>query len=246
MSRFAGWIDRAACRRADLILADTPVHAAYFAELTGVSRDRFRVLWLGAQDVFRPQPDVTPTPNLVVFHGTFIPLQGLETIVRAAKLVAPDGVQVRIIGDGQERPTIEALLRELDVTNVELTGLLPLEEIPRQIASATLCLGIFGTTPKAGRVVPNKLYECLAVGRPVVTGDTPAIREAFDGEVATVPPGDANALADAIRRLCADPDEREALGRRGHERYVRDYSSDALARMLGEYVEDVVAAQARR
>jgi glycosyltransferase involved in cell wall biosynthesis len=242
MSRFAGRVDRAACRRADLFLADTPVHASYFAELTGVPRDRFRVLWLGAQDVFAPQPDVSPTPGLVVFHGTFIPLQGLETIVRAAKLVEPDGLKIRIIGDGQERHSVEALLRELEVTNVELTGLLPLEEIPRQIASASLCLGIFGTTPKAGRVVPNKLYECLAVGRPVVTGDTPAIREAFTGEVATVPPGDPAALADAMRELCADPSALDDLGRRGHERYERDYSEAALARTLHTYVDELIAA----
>ena len=243
MSRFAGRVDRAACRRADLILADTPSHASYFAELTGVARDHFRVLWLGAQDVFAPQPDVTPVPGLVVFHGTFIPLQGLETIVRAAKLVEPDGLTVRIIGDGQERGTVEALLRELAVTNVEMTGLLPLAEVPKQIAGATLCLGIFGTTPKAGRVVPNKLYECLAVGRPVLTGDTPAIRDAFDGEVATVPPGDPEALAEAMRTLCADPAALADLGRRGHERYVRDYSEAALARTLATYVDAVIAAR---
>jgi glycosyltransferase involved in cell wall biosynthesis len=245
MSKFAGRVDRAACRRADLVLADTPAHASYFAELTGVPRDRFRVLWLGAQDLFRPQPDIIPTRNLVVFHGTFIPLQGLETIVRAAKLVESEGLTVRIIGDGQERSAIEALVRELDATNVELTGLLPLEEIPRQIASASLCLGIFGTTLKAGRVVPNKLYECLAVGRPVLTGDTPAIRDAFDGEVATVPPGDPQALANAIRSLCASPDELADLGRRGLARYERDYSQEALGRTLGTYVEELIGAHDR-
>ncbi len=243
MSKVARRVDRAACRRSDLILADTPSHADFFADLTGVPRDRFQVLWLGAQDVFRPQPGVTPVPSLVVFHGTFIPLQGLETIVRAAKLVEPDGLMIRVIGDGQERAKVDALLEELDVSNVELTGLLPLDEVPKQIASATLCLGVFGTTPKAGRVVPNKLYECLAVGRPVLTGDTPAIREAFDGEVATVPPGDPSALADAMRSLCADPAALASLARRGHERFERDYSEPALARSLRSYIDQVIDAR---
>jgi glycosyltransferase involved in cell wall biosynthesis len=240
VGRAARLADRVACRTADVVLADTPSHADYFASLTGVDRARFRVLWLGAQeDVFGPVDGVVPEPDLVFFHGTFIRLQGLDTIVRAAKLLEPEGVRVRIVGDGQERPAIEALVRELDATNVELPGLVPLAEVPREIASAALCLGIFGTTPKAGRVVPNKLFECLAVGRPVLTGDTPAIRSAFSGEVAVVRPGDPDALAAAIRELLADEARLADLAAAGHARYGRDYGEAALTRMLSEYVTEL-------
>jgi glycosyltransferase involved in cell wall biosynthesis len=122
---------------------------------------------------------------------------------------------------------------------VELTGLLPLDKIPEQIASASLCLGIFGTTPKAGRVIPNKLYECLAVGRPVLTGDTPAVRDVFDGEVATVPTGDPEALASEMRRLCRDETSLNELGRRGRAKFERDFSEDTLARMLNQYIDEL-------
>ena len=162
--------------------------------------------------------------------------------MRAAKLLEGD-VRFRIIGDGQERPQLDALVRELQVSNVELCGLLPVEEIPREIARASLCLGIFGTTQKAGRVVPNKVFECLAVGRPVLTGDTEAIRSAFDGEVATVSPGDPPALAAAIHELLGDEARLAALAAAGHARYLRDYSEAALSRALATYLSEAVAAR---
>jgi glycosyltransferase involved in cell wall biosynthesis len=239
--RFSRVVDRVSCRLANLVLVDTPSHGDYFVQATGISADRVRVLWLGAQeDVFRPQPGIEPTPGLVVFHGTFIPLQGLPTIIRAAKLLEDKRIRFRIVGDGQERPAIEQLVRDLAVSNVELVGRVPREQVPREIASASLCFGIFGTSEKAGRVVPNKLFECLAVGRPVVTADTPAIRTAFSGEVEVVPPGDPEALAAKIESLLADPERLDELSSAGRARFERDYSEVALGRQLRGYIEELV------
>lgn len=242
--RLTRLVDRLACRSADIVLTDTPEHASFYSSLTGLPIERFRTLWLGAQDdVFSPRPGIEPTSRLVTFHGTFIPLQGIDTIVRAAKLVEADGIRVRLIGDGQERSRIEQLVGMLGPSNLELVGALPLTDIPRAIAESALCLGIFGTTPKAGRVVPNKLFECLAVGRPVVTADTPAIRSAFDREVATVPAGDPTALADAMRELVEDPARLASLAEAGHDRYRRDYDEAALARLLSDHLTELLASR---
>ncbi len=239
--RFTRIVDRVACRLATIILADTPEDADHFAELTGVPRTRFRVLWVGApDDVFHPLPETSPIPNLVLFYGTYIPLHGVETIIRAAKLLEADDVRFLLIGDGQERSKAEHLVDELSSGNVELSGLVELEQLPAQIASAALCLGIFGTTAKAARVVPHKVFQCLAVGRPVLTADTAAIRSAFDGEVATVPAGDSAALAAAIRELLADQDRLAALSATGHARYERDYSEPALGRQMAKIVAALV------
>jgi glycosyltransferase involved in cell wall biosynthesis len=223
------------------VLVDTPAHADFVSQLTGVERRRFRVLWLGAQeDIFKPLPGVVPEPKLALFHGTFIPLQGIETIVRAAQLLESDGVRVRIVGDGQERVRIEALARELDVGNVQFVGRLPVSELPGEIAAASLCLGIFGTTPKADRVVPNKLFECLAMCRAVVTADTSAIRLAFDDEIARVPAGDPEALANAVRQLFYDEDRLAQLAKAGHARFERDYSESALAQTLAHHLDELL------
>jgi glycosyltransferase involved in cell wall biosynthesis len=235
-------IDRSACRLATLVLADTPEHADYFCELTGVPRSRFRVLWVGApEDVFRPLEAVDARPNSVLFYGTFIPLQGVDTIVRAAKLLEREHVHVRLVGDGQERPAAERLVEELAASNVEFADPVVFEQLPNEIAGASLCLGIFGTTAKAQRVIPNKLFQCIAVGRPVVTADTPAVRSAFSGEVAVVPPGDAQALAAIIRELLQDDVRRDTLAKAGHARFLSDYSEPALAQMLSGYIEELIA-----
>jgi glycosyltransferase involved in cell wall biosynthesis len=236
LGRISKLVDRLSMRWATRVLADTPEHAAYYTQLTGVAPADTGVVWLGAQDdVFGPRPDVQPVENRVLFHGTFIGLQGIETILRAAKLLEPDGIPVRIVGSGQEQPMVDALMEELQPSNVELVGRVPLEQVVDEIAAASVCLGIFGTSQKAGRVVPNKVFECTAVGRPVITADTPALRGAFSGtELALVPAGDPEALANEIRRLLADPDTREKMAAAAHERYVENFSTVPLSRLLDE------------
>jgi glycosyltransferase involved in cell wall biosynthesis len=238
VARVLRHIDRGACRAATLVLADTPADAAYFAERAHLDEARVRVLWVGGQDVF-DDPTAVPEPRLVFFHGTYIALHGIETIVRAAKLLEEDGIRFRLLGDGQERPAIEQLARRLEVANVEFAPSVPLAELPRQIARGELCLGIFGTTPKALRVVPNKVFEYLAAGRPVLTADTPGIRSAFSAELALVESGNPEALAESIRRLLADPVELARLAAAGRARFDRDYSRPALGLLLARHLSEL-------
>jgi glycosyltransferase involved in cell wall biosynthesis len=241
-------VDRWSVRLADRVLVDTPAHAEYFVELGGIARDKVGVIWIGAQDdVIGPHPEVTPEARRVLFHGTFIALQGLETIVPAAKLLERDDITVRIVGSGQEQATVDRLVAELQPANVELVGTVPLERVPIEIASAAVCLGIFGVTEKAHRVVPNKVFECAAVGRPIVTGDTKGMRSAFDeGQVVLVPTGDPEALARAIRLLIDDPDTRERIGAAGHARYVEAFATEPLSRLLDEELHAVLDGRDRR
>lgn len=86
-------------------------------------------------------------------------------------------------------------------------------DLRRRVAESDVCLGVFGCSDKAARVIPNKVYDALAAGRPTITRDSPAARELLtDGETALlVPPGDGAALAAALRGLL-DRGERERLG----------------------------------
>jgi glycosyltransferase involved in cell wall biosynthesis len=238
-------VDRSSLRLASRVLADTPGHADYFAELADLPRDRIGVVWVGAWDrIFTPRPEIKNGPPRVLFYGTFIALHGLETIIRAAKLVEADGIAVRIIGHGQEQPLVDRLLDELAPANVETIERVPLEQLPNEIAAATICLGVFGTSDKAHRVVPHKVFECAAVGRPIITGDTEGVRTAFDeNEVMLTPPGDATALAEAIRSLMAQPDLRDRLSRACHERYVRMFSFDVLTKVLDRELETMLGTK---
>jgi glycosyltransferase involved in cell wall biosynthesis len=235
-------VDRASLRGARRVIADTPSHAAFYADLARIPPERIGVVWVGADDdAFRPRPQIVPAARRALFYGTFIKLHGIEVIVRAAKLLEDDDVEVRIIGTGQEGERVDELLRELRPANVVRLDHVPHEVLADEIAAATLCLGIFGTTAKARRVVPNKVFECVAVGRPVITADTEGIRSAFtDEEIAMVPPGDPEALANEIRRLLSEPASRERMAVAAHKRYLSEYANEFLVRVLNAELEATV------
>jgi glycosyltransferase involved in cell wall biosynthesis len=232
-ARLAGTVDRWSLRMADLVIADTAPQLGLYHEMAHWLRADGVVVPVGADDhVFLPGHDVGVDLNTVLFYGTLVPLQGVATIVEAAALLESDDVRMVVIGDGQDRPVMEAAIERTGASVVQL-GMIPLEELPGYVARATVCLGIFGDSDKAGRVVPHKLYECLAMGRPVITRDGPAIQSLFkEGEVITVPPADPLALADAIRSLIHDPERREQVARSGHAAYTQRFHEEALAQLL--------------
>jgi glycosyltransferase involved in cell wall biosynthesis len=104
------------------------------------------------------------------------------------------------------------------------------ERLPGEIRAAGCALGIFGTTPKALRVIPNKAFQALACGAPLITADTPAARELLTNEqdAMLVPPGDPAALANAIRRLAADEPFAHRIGAAGRRTYEQHASEAVL------------------
>lgn len=229
-------VDRRAFRSADLVVADTETHADHLAALTGVPRSRFAVCLVGAEErIF--QPAWRPVePFTCLFVGKLIPLHGLDTILEAARL-APE-LPFRIVGSGQ----LDAEL-ERRPENVEWVRWVEYERLPGELGRAGCALGIFGTSGKAGRVIPNKAYQALACGTPLITADTPAARELLvDGESALlVPPGDPAALAAAVRRLAGDPGLAEHLSGGGLYTFQQRASEAVLGPRWRELLERVAA-----
>ncbi len=104
-------------------------------------------------------------------------------------------------------------------------------------------LGVFGTSAKADRVIPNKAFHALACGAPLVTAATRGARELLvDGESALlVPPGDAAALAAAVRRLASDPGLAARLASGGRAAYETHASEAVLGRRWRELLERLAA-----
>jgi glycosyltransferase involved in cell wall biosynthesis len=90
-------------------------------------------------------------------------------------------------------------------------------------------------------VIPNKAFQALACGTPLVTGDTRGARELLvDGESALLmPPGDPEALAQALRRLAGDPELAAGLSAGGRAAYEARASEDVLGRRWRELLERV-------
>ena len=180
----------------------------------------------------------------MLFIGTYIPLHGADTIVRAAHLLerAGEAVEVVLVGGGQTYAGVRTLASRLGVTNVRFEPRIPIDRLAGEIARSDVCLGIFGDSPKAGRVIPNKVFDALAMGRPVVTRDSAAAREALThGHTAwLVPPADPEGLAAAIAGLKADDEARARIARQGHQLFRSRFSIDALSATLAGIVRELV------
>jgi len=212
-------IDRASFRAADLVVADTDAQADLFRAL---GARRVEVCLVGAEErVFRP--GWKPTDDFVaLFIGKLIPLHGIETILAAARLT-PD-IGFRVVGSGQLDDTLAAR-----PANVEWVHWIEYEQLAGELRACGCALGIFGTSAKAGRVIPNKVFQALACGAPVVTADTRAVRELLDERSAQlVPPGDAAGLAEGVGRLASDPALAARTAGAGLDAYRRNASEEIL------------------
>ncbi len=183
-----------------------------------------------------PPPDPSATFN-VLYFGQFIPLHGVEHVLAAARLLRGEAhIRFQLVGRGQCLAEAQALAGRLGLTNLEIHPLwLSLDELSRRfIAPAQVCLGIFGDRPKAERVLPYKVYAALAAGKPVISRDSPALRELLTPgrEILALPPADPPALARAILALAADPHRRAELAREGQRAWRERFSPPVLGRRL--------------
>ena len=232
----ANLVDHVSFALPDLVLADTRSHADYYADVLGVPPARLAVVPVGAV----PVPGATGAARelggealRVVQYGRWSPLHGLPTVLAAAELLRHEPFVFEFIGDGQLAGWLAGEVARRGLDTVELHGSLPGWRLRARVVGSDVCLGVFGTSGKAGRVVPNKVYDALAAGRPLVTEDGPAARELLeDGRDALlVPAGDAAALAAALRRL-RDYGERGRLGAAALALYGRRCTPEAVAAAL--------------
>jgi glycosyltransferase involved in cell wall biosynthesis len=230
-------VDRVAFGLPDLVLADTQAHASYYATALDVPLARLAVVPVGAL----PLPgargaarELAPeAPLRVVQYGRWSPLHGLPVVLEAANELRHEPFRFELIGDGQLAAWLADEVWRLQLEAVDLVESMPPWRLRARIVEGDVCLGVFGTSGKAARVLPNKVYDALAAGRPLVTEDSPAARELLqDGRDALlVPAGDGRALAAALRRL-RDYDERARLGAAALALYRGRCTPEAVAATL--------------
>lgn len=242
------WQDWSAVRWADHRVFDTSEHRDYF-------RDRYHpegpshVVEVGVDEaVFRwcGPPPRRPDGSLhVLFYGTYIPLQGVQHIVEAAVLLrAEPSIRFTLVGSGQTRPEVERRLAEARLDSVTLVDPMSPAELVGRMQESDVCLGIFGDTVKAGNVVPNKVVQAAAVGRPLVTRRSAAVARYFEHgrDALLVEPADPAALAAALVALRDEPERRAALAD-GARRVFEEHFSE---RALTDKMRGVLEAATRR
>lgn len=210
-------IDWVSVSLAPTVLLDTAEHIKYFHKTFNLNLKKAARVFVGTTiDRMKTKKKKESGSNFLVhFHGHYTPLHGIEYIIEAAKILEKDKrVRFRIIGGGQEYLKIEQLAGKLKLANIEFLPEVSFPVLVDLINESDLVLGIFGTTAKAGRVIPNKVFEGLALGKPIVTADTPAARELLtDGEnVLFCQAGNSEDLAEKIALIKNDRFLSQKLG----------------------------------
>lgn len=245
--RLLFFLDRLNCRISDHVLIDTETHRDYFIRTFGVPPEKITSVYISCEErLFQPRPaPPRSAPETTVFwSGSGIPLQGLDVVYDAFRLLQERGVPVVLRLAGASR-IIERLRQRAEaegVRNIRFLGGIPRRQVVEEIAAAGIGLGgHYSTVPKATQVIAGKVYELIAMRRPVIVGDSPATRELFaDGENALLcEMGSPESLADAVTRLAADPALGERLAANGHELYRTRLRPEVLVAPLLRVLADL-------
>ncbi|MCP2519381.1 glycosyltransferase [Candidatus Aminicenantes bacterium AC-335-A11] len=238
-------IDKISFKMSDLILSDTLNHIKYYYEEFNVPFEKMNCLPVGVDEsIFYPREDrIKKHFFLVQFFGSFLPLHGIEYIVEAAHIVQKKDNQIKfeLIGSGRTLPKIKELIEKKNVNNIILKGKwVDVYELPDLIAKADICLGVFSKGEKANRVIPNKIYQSLAMKKPLITAETDAIKEIFEHKkhLFLCKPGDGNSLACAILELKNDSRLRKKIAENGYQFVFRNFTTEQIGKKFKEIIEN--------
>lgn len=241
------WLARLICRyeqsilnQANLILTDTPMHQAYFAQLLGIDSQKIYPVHVAADEtIFQPCPERPLAESerelRVFFYGSFLPLHGIDVILRAAAQLRMEPIQFTLVGGHKQdlRP-FHALCSQLNLTNVTHIPWIDYVDLPQWACQADLCLGgPFGNTGQGRRVITGKTFQFLALGQPTVIGEAEK-NEHFINQhnCLLVPQGDPEALAESIAWAADHRQELAEIGRRGYTLYQQEFSVTRLRNQL--------------
>lgn len=228
-----------------LLIQDTLQYVDWIQQTHGIDPERFMIVPTGADDnIFKPSEQVEPKRYKfrVLYYGTFIANHGLDQILEAVKLLeSKNDVEFLFIGEGPEKARIVQKAEIENLENVTFIGWCSQPELVDQIRKSDLCLGAFGNTPQSLMTVQNKIYECMACGKAVITGTSPAVRSQFTDEVELkICERTGESIAETILYLKENPDLLEKIGHNARETFVDHFSVAALGKTFRKHLETLL------
>ena len=240
----ASRLERSLYRHAAAITTPSERSRAEIAS-AGVELDKVHLLpsgttkeWLdlGKTRVERAPLGLSDGEFVWTYAGNIGLAQDLATAVRAAAELGA-GYRLLVVGDGPLLADVQQLAARVAPERVRFTGLVPRADSGRFMRASDALLVSLASAPGLDYAVPSKLYDCCAIGRPVIvaaSGEAGRLARAH-GIALTAAPGDAGSLAAVLRRLREDGnlrDELSAAGRQFAEQHLREDHADRLAAIL--------------
>jgi glycosyltransferase involved in cell wall biosynthesis len=238
-------LEKGGLKLPDLLISENRAYEAYYCQQFALSPQKFRRVPHGADDrVFHPRPLQPPKDRfLVTYHGSYLPSHGMDAIIGAAHILQNQGdIHFHFFGNGPERSRIEQKAAAAGLKNVTFHGFVSQDELLDSLARSHICLGVFGETKQSHFTIQNKIWEGLAMGRTVVSGDSQVVRENLKHKkhIYLIGRNNARALAAAIRELEDDPELREKIARAGYERFMAGNSIRAIGLKTEEALRTLV------
>jgi glycosyltransferase involved in cell wall biosynthesis len=183
--------------------------------------------------MFHPEDDGHAFRQRHDLEGKFVALYAgahgmsndLDVLLEAADhLRNQPEIVVALLGDGKEKSRLQALATEMGLDNISFIPAVPKDKMAEALAAADACIAILKPIELYKTVYPNKVFDYMAAGRPVILAIDGAIREVVESAQCgiVVHPGDAKSLGEAIRALAGDRQRRMLLGQNGR-RYVKTH-----------------------
>jgi glycosyltransferase involved in cell wall biosynthesis len=177
-----------------------------------------------------------------MYFGTYIPNHGVQHIIEAARLLRDEShLEFELVGDGPEREPAQKLAASYGLANITFIAWLDQPALVARAAHADLILGAFGSTPQSVMTVQNKIYAALAMAKPVITGDSPAVQQALiHGEhIYLCERENPQALAEAICNLQSDTALRARLATSGRQLFTAQFDLLHLGQRFARHLEEL-------
>jgi glycosyltransferase involved in cell wall biosynthesis len=241
-------------RRADCIVSVTRSFVSVL-EGRGIATEQITVVRNGVNldefapaerdDSFRRELGVDSDGFLVTYVGTLGMAHGLKSVVATAAITREEPIHFLMVGDGAERQELEAEVERLGLDNVTFLGGQPRERIPCMLNASDVVLVPLRDDPLFSTVIPSKIFEAMAVGKPIILAVRGESADIVDGSGAglVVTPESPEEMADAILRLTANPELARSLGANGRRAAEEEFCRRAAARRMMGVLERVVAGQ---
>ena len=186
----------------------------------------------------------TDNKFIVSYIGTLGLAHGLETLIKAASHLQNVSVDIHFlcIGEGAEKERLYSLVSEHKLQNMSFLPQQPRDQIPAIIRASHVCLVLLKKAPVFETVIPTKMLEFMACGRPIILGVNGQAREIVEAAKAgiCIEPEDCGALASAVTRLYMDVELREELGRNGREYIIKHLTRERTSATYMKVLESVL------
>ncbi len=248
--RLSLWLERFLYRHADQLLVNSPGFVEHVTKHgardvlvvpNGVDYRMFEPFETGS--AYRQEHGLQGR-YIAMYAGAHGMSNDLGVVLEAARLLqARPEIAIVFVGDGKEKPALQAQAAQMGLENVFFLPPVPKAGMAQALAAADACIAILKPVQMYATVYPNKVFDYMAAGRPVLLAIDGVIRQVVEeaGAGVFVPPGEPAALADAIRGLADKRETGSAMGLRGREYVESHFDRAELAEKLAEIFEKMAA-----